>query len=124
MRLLRFGIVAAALAFGAAAVSPRAAQQACVSGPALTPEQKARRSQLIGLARDVNNQQLRAMNASSSYQPLASLPLTRPVPEGIEIKLAAEPTTYAFSIVDTTDACRSGVFSNETGLIYTGQALQ
>jgi hypothetical protein len=46
------------------------------------------------------------------------------VPEGFEIKMSTDANGYSFSIVDATDACRSGVFSNEAGLIYTGQVLQ
>lgn len=46
------------------------------------------------------------------------------VPEGAEVKVAADRKGYGFAIVDTTDRCRSGVFSNQEGIIYTGQALQ
>jgi hypothetical protein len=44
--------------------------------------------------------------------------------QGIELKATVRPKSYSFSIIDTTDRCRSGVFSNQDGIIYTGQALQ
>lgn len=121
MRWIRTGLLIAGLAAGMAAVAPQAHEQGCLHGQDRAPEQKARRSQAIGLARDINNQQLEAMRTSRTYQALDRLTLTRPV---AEVKLAADSKGYAFSVVDTTDACRSGVFSNEAGLIYTGQALQ
>ena len=124
MRWILAGSVVAALAVGIAAGTPQAAQKSCLHGPEMTPAQKARRSQLIGLARDIHNQQLQAMQKANSYIPMTGLTLTRQVPEGVEIKLAADAKGYSFSIVDKTDECRSGVFSNEAGLIYTGQALQ
>ena len=124
MRWIQTGVLVAALAAGLAVVAPQASEQGCLHGQDRTPEQKARRSQAIGLARDINNQQLKAMQTSRTYQSLDNLTLTRPVPDGFEVKLAADSKGYAFSVVDTTDTCRSGVFSNEAGLIYTGQALQ
>ena len=124
MAWIRAGVVIAALAVGLAAGTPQAAQKGCLLGPDPTPEQKARRSQLIGLARDIHNQQLQAKQKGKSYRPMTGLTLTRPVPEGIEIRLAADAEGYGFSIVDTTDECRSGVFSNDQGLIYTGQVIQ
>ena len=124
MRVVLSLFVVMAFCLGASSVAPRAAQQGCLNDSETTPEQKARRSVLIGLARDINNQQRQSMQTSGSYQPFGGLKMTRPVPDGIEIKLAAEGKTYAFSIVDKTDACRAGVFSNDAGLIYTGQALQ
>lgn len=115
MALIRAGVVVVALATGVAAGTPHAAQKGCLLGPDPTPEQRARRSQLIGLARDIHNQQLQAKQKVNSYKPMTGLTLTRPVPEGVEIKLAADAEGYGFSIVDKTDECRSGVFSNDQG---------
>ena len=122
MRWIKVGLVAAGLAVAAAAVSPQAAPQGCLNGPDATPEQKARRSQLIGVARAINNQQSAAMRKSKAYSAADTLTLT--VPEGVDVKVTADPKGYSFSVVDTADKCRSGVFSNQEGIIYTGQALQ
>ena len=122
MRWIQVGILALGLGIAVTAASPRAAQGGC--GSEITPEQKTRRSALIGLARDIINAQLQVMQKGKSYQPIAGLTLTRPAPEGVDVKLAAEAKTYSFSIVDKTGPCRFGVFSNEEGLIYLGQPLQ
>src|SRR5688500_7632815 len=124
MRWVHVGFVCAVMTVGIALGRPFAAQRACLHGSDITPEQKARRSQVIGLARDINNQQVEAMKKSKRYSALTGLALTRPVPEGLEITLAADAEGYSFSIVDRTDHCRSGVFSNQAGSIYTGQALR
>jgi hypothetical protein len=121
MRWIKVGLVAAGLAVAAAAVSPQAGVQGCLHGPDATPEQKARRTQLVGLARAINNQQSAAMRTSKAY---SADGLTLTVPEGIDVKVTADAKGYSFSIIDTTDRCRSGVFSNQEGIIYTGQALQ
>ena len=123
MRWIRIGLVAAGLTVAVVAASPRAPQQGCLNGTDATPEQKARRSQLIGLARAIHNQQVAAMQKSKSYSAASGLTLTN-VPEGVTVKVSADSQGYSIFIVDTTDRCRSGVFSNEAGLIYTGQALQ
>ena len=117
-------LVVVGLASGMATASSYATPKGCLHGPEMTAEQRARRSALVGLARDINNQQVKATKQSKSYSALEGLTLTGPVPDGVQIKLAADAKGYSFSIVDETDECRSGVFSNESGLIYTGQALQ
>ena len=124
MRWIQASLAVTVLAAVGAAGTPQAAQSACWTGAELTSEQKARRSQLIGLARDISNQQLSAMQKGKSYRPMSGLTLSRPVPDGVEIKLAADAEGYSFSIVDKTDECRSGVFSNDAGLIYTGQVIR
>ena len=120
MRWIQAGIGVAVLAMAISVGT--AAQKPCLFGGDATPEQKVRRSQLVGLAREVNNQQVR--HKASGYLTMDGLTLTQPVPEGVEIKMAADAKGYSFSIVDTTDGCRAGVFSNQAGIIYTGQALQ
>ena len=106
----------------AASASLAAVQPGCLHGPDPTPEQKARRSQLISMARSINDQQNAARQQSQEYT--QNIRILGTIPEGVELKLAVGSKSYGFSIVDTTDRCRSGVFSNQDGLIYTGQALQ
>ena len=124
MRWIQATLGVTVLVAVAAAGTPQAAQSACWAGTELGPEQKARRSQLIGLARDISNQQLSAMQKGKHYSPMSGLTLTRPIPDGVDIKLTADAEGYSFSIIDKTDECRSGVFSNDAGLIYTGQVIR
>lgn len=122
MRWIQAALGVAVLAMAMSVGMSQAAQKPCLFKADATPDQKARRTQLVGLARDVNNQQVR--KEASGYVTMDGLTLTQPIPEGVEVKMAADAKGYSFSIVDTTDACRSGVFSNQAGIIYTGQALQ
>ena len=125
MRWIQVGILALGLGIAVSAAAPRAAQAGCESVSEITPEQKTRRSALIGLARDIINAQHQSMQKGQAYQPFASLTLNRPAPDGVIVKLAAEARTFSFSIVDKTGPCQSfGVFSNEDGLIYLGKPLQ
>ena len=125
MRWIQVGILALGLGIAVTAASPRAAQEGCESAAEIASEQKTRRSALIGLARDIINAQHQSMQKGQGYQPFASLTLNRPAPDGVNVKLTAEPRTFSFSIVDKTGPCqRFGVFSNEDGLIYLGRPLQ
>jgi hypothetical protein len=59
----------------------------------------------------------------SGYRPLSQLGLAA-APDGYQVQLTTDGTTYSFSIKDTTDACRGVVFSDQEGVIYTGVPLQ
>lgn len=48
----------------------------------------------------------------------------KPTLEGFKVRLAAGAKGYACSVVDQTDPCQLGEFSNEAGLIYKGEPLQ
>jgi hypothetical protein len=71
----------------------------------------------------VNTLQARAMAASKSYQSADQLQLSAP-PDGFELRLAATPTTYAFSVRDNTDPCRFVYFSDQQGVIFHGEAIR
>ena len=124
MRLIRAGVLVVALALGIGSIAPHAAQKGCASNSDMTPEQKARRAELVAVARDINTQQASAAQTTKQYRAWGPLTLRHPVPAGVEVKMSVDANGYSFSVVDTTDQCRAGVFSNEVGIIYTGQALQ
>jgi hypothetical protein len=42
----------------------------------------------------------------------------------MELRHAATPDSYVFGIKNTTDPSRFAYFSDESGLIYTGQPVQ
>ena len=125
MRWISSAVAVAGLAVVMAGTAPNAAQDACLHGPDGTPEQADRRKQAVGFAREVNNQQSAARRSpSKAYAPLDQLKLSRSAPEGFELKLTTDGKAYAFSLVDTTDPCRFGLFSNEVGVIFKGEALR
>ena len=61
-------------------------------------------------------------NAPKPYRPLAALNI--PVAPGWEARLATDGNTCAFSVKDTTDPCGFTLFSDDIGVIYTGEALR
>ncbi len=93
---------------------------ACLHGANENPEQLARRREAIAFTRHVNTIQATA----KPPVPQAELPLTLSIPQGFELHLVSDAKAYSFSVIDTTDPCRFGFFSNEAGLIYQGQALR
>jgi hypothetical protein len=124
MRWMYAGLAVCMLAAGIGAVAPAAAQDTCVHGENETPAQAARRQQAVRLSRQINTAQAQGFrSAARSYRPLEQLPGVT-IPEGFEVKLAADANGYAFSVIDQTDPCKFGYFSNEAGLIYTGQPLR
>jgi hypothetical protein len=109
--------------------TPVAAQQAaaakCLHGDNEVPEQRARRLAALALARDVNTMQaMTAQKSKGLYQPLANLALNRPVPEGFRLQVSTDGASYAFSAKDTTDPCLFAFFSDQTGIILHGRAIQ
>ena len=102
----------------------RAQEPACLHDGNDVPEQLARRRAAIGFARQVNTLQVNLFAKTGAYVPLAKLPLSTPAPDGWKVILSADPASYSFSIVDTTDPCKFGLFSNHEGLIYRGEAMR
>jgi hypothetical protein len=125
-RIYAMGAAAAAAAVlvGFTADAPVMAQQKACLHTSGDPVQAARLKQALSLTRHVNTQQSGAFSAAKTYLPLGQLTLTQPVPEGFVLKLAADTEGYAFSVIDQTDPCRLGFFSNQDGLIFRGQPLQ
>jgi hypothetical protein len=125
--LCLLGVVAA---FGAGStVATRssvaiATRQACLHAPDATAEQVARRTQLLGFTRHVNTLQAQVFGTAKTFVAFAQLPLKLAAPAGIDVKHSTDGSSYSFSIVDETDPCRSGFFSNDDGVIYEGQVIQ
>jgi hypothetical protein len=120
-------VVAYASTPNRAAGAPPAAQQAaraCLHGDDEVPEQRERRLQALAAARDVNTAQAAAGARTGVFQPLLNLPLTRAVPPGFRLQLSNDGVTYAFSVKDTTDPCLFAYFSDQTGIILVGRAIQ
>ena len=45
-------------------------------------------------------------------------------PAGFDVHFVIDGATYAFSVKDILDPCAFAYFSDEAGVIYTGQPLQ
>lgn len=91
----------------------------CLHGPNESTEQRDRRVAAVMTARRINTAEV---NGPKPYRPLAALNI--PVASGWQAHLATDGNTYAFSVKDTTDPCGFTLFSDDTGVIYVGDALR
>jgi hypothetical protein len=101
-----------------------AAQPACLHGAGETADQAARRQAALGFTRHVNTMQAQGSSSSRTYAPLAQLGLRQPVPDGFAVKISTDGSSYSFSVIDETDGCRFGYFSNDSGIIYRGEVIR
>jgi hypothetical protein len=126
MRHLSLSILAATIA-AAALVSlrqPAAAQgPLCLHGADETPDQRARRVQAVRFVRHVNTLQAQHARAGG-YQAAEGLAFTETLPSGFALRQSSDGKTYAFSVIDATDPCRFGFFSNDGGVIHQGEVIR
>jgi hypothetical protein len=115
-------------AFGSSVgtIQVRAAQQSpmCLHGDDESAEQLARRQRALGFTRHINTIEATAASSTSSYQPADRLTITESLPSGFELRLSAAGRAYAFSVVDASDPCRFGYFSDDRGIIYRGEVIR
>lgn len=98
--------------------------QPCLHGDNETPTELQRRRNAVAFIRAVNTAQARAHAGLGVYQPLSALPNLPSVPDGFTAALAANDDVYAAAVKDTSDPCGYALFSDQTGLIYSGRPLQ
>lgn len=115
-------VIAAASAIGISDVN--AQQRACLHDASESPDQAARRQRALGFTRHINTLQASAFPAAKAYQPAERLTLEQSLPAGFVLRLSAAGESYAFSVVDTTDPCRFGYFSDDRGVIYRGEVIR
>jgi len=82
-----------------------------------------RRSAAIRYAREINTMEAAAFGQLRSYQSLEQLPARR-LPNDYVVQHTTDGTAYLFSIKDNTDPCHGALFSDQTGVIYTGVPIQ
>jgi hypothetical protein len=126
MRSLFAVILTTVVAISAATAlhQPMAAQApACLHGADATPDQRARRAQALRFVRHVNT--LQAQNTrTGGYQPAERLGFSETLPQGFALRLSTDGGSYAFSVIDASDPCRFGFFSDDSGLIHHGEVLR
>jgi hypothetical protein len=95
-------------------------------GPSCSSDQRldsqGRHRELIVRARNINNRMMQQRQLSDHFPTAQELGLTNA--NGFETTVQSDATAYMFFIRDTTDPCRSAVFSDENGLIYDAKATQ
>jgi hypothetical protein len=133
-----------AMACLALTVSTPAFAQQCLHGPDETPQQKARRAQAVGAARNINNMQANQPAARGGkylrHEDLATSPFAQKqtgdafkalnltpgeaILPGWELKLDVGDDSYWFMIKDTTDPCGFAYISNKAGVIYSSEPIR
>jgi hypothetical protein len=101
-----------------------AQQPSCLHGPSESDAQRARKRAALSVARQINTFENAAFQSTGMYRPLQQLSGLNNTPEAFEIHAAIEPSAYAFVVKDTIDPCGFAYFSDESGLIYTGESLR
>jgi hypothetical protein len=114
-------IVAAALLVSMAGSSsgqivPRAV--ACLHDGSENAANRTLREQALLVARAINTAEGQAVQRSGRFQTLATLSDIPAVPDGFTLRLYADADGYVFSLKDTRDLCRFGIFSDQSGTVY------
>ena len=116
-------VAALALAVGVGSIATAQQQPACLHGQDETPAQRDRRQQALRTARQINTYEVNGRGQAGRFQPLTAFP-NIVTPPGFAVHFATDGTTYAFSVKDTLDPCAFAYFSDETGVIYTGEPIR
>jgi hypothetical protein len=102
-----------------------AQQPTCLHGEDERVEQLARRRQALGFARHIGSQEATAAATNGgAYQPPERLSITQTLPSRFQFRLSTSGRSYAYSVIDTSDPCRFGYFSDENGVIFRGEAIR
>jgi len=120
-------VVATALILAAALWSARtvtAQQPSCLHGQDESPAQRDRRQQALRITRQINTLENATLNQVRQYQPVTALLNLSAPPQGFSVHFVTDGATYVFAVRDTLDPCSFAYFSDEAGLIYTGQPIQ
>ena len=127
MRVFHVAVVVLAFAtlVGASRLSQPVLAQApaCLHGPGESADQQVRRRQALATARQINSAEAAVKAQTGSYQPLERMSRVITA-QGFVAHLAVDANGYAFSIKDSTDPCGFAYFSDQEGIIYTGEAVR
>jgi hypothetical protein len=118
MRLMTLGVLVALVAALPMSL-PASAQRSlrCLHDGSETPPNRQRRLNAIELARAINQAERRSPRPRM-YRPLEDLQNLPGTPEGFQLQLHTDGTSYLFALKDTMDRCRYSIFSDEDGDIY------
>ena len=106
----------------------------CLHTSEESAEQAIRREQVLTAIRAINTAQMRQRRDTGTFLETAAL-LKHPdvlrlvdgrnaqVAPGWQLRLVTSADAYLLVIKDTLDPCGFAYFSDDTGLIYTGQAI-
>jgi hypothetical protein len=133
--------------FGTAARTQQ--QESCLHGANETPQESQRRVMALFAVRIINTAELMQHSKSGKYVSLAELGNSpamerftkmqgawsetykmmtfapdKDIVPGFEARLTTDGKSYSIIVIDITDPCNYSFFSDEKGVIYTGQPLR
>ena len=82
------------------------------------PSDRTRREQALSLAKAVHEAQGTNAERVRLYVAAPQLRNLPPTPKGFEFRLYTDGRGYVFSLKDSLDPCRYGIFSDEGGVLY------
>ena len=97
---------------------PVGAVAACKHDQLSSTADRERRERAIRLAKAIHLAQASAVRITKRYQPLEALANLPEQPEDFELRLYVGDKGYVFSLKDTRDPCRFGIFSDQSGFLY------
>jgi hypothetical protein len=111
-----------ALLLGTAGLSSQ--DDRCLHGASETADQAVRRRMALDFARQVNSAEAALRTQERRFGSYADLPDLPEAPQGFQAPLVSNGTMYMFAVKDTTDPCYFVLFSDQSGVIYTGTAIR
>jgi hypothetical protein len=91
---------------------------ACLHDDRERPSDRARREQALSLAKAIHEAQGTAAERARLYVALHELRGLPSTPKGFDLRLHTDGRGYIFSLKDSLDPCRYGIFSDEAGIVY------
>ena len=90
----------------------------CLHDERERPSDRARREQALSLAKAIHEAQGTTAERARLYVALPQLRGLPPTPKGFDLRLHTDGHGYIFSLKDSLDPCRYGIFSDEGGIVY------
>ena len=90
------------------------------------PERQAdrlRREQAVALMKAINVAQGQALQQTRNFTPLSGLSGLPGTPDGFRLRMYVNDAGYVASLKDDRDPCYFGIFSDESGFVYTNSPL-
>ena len=95
-----------------------AALPACRHNEVSSTSDRERREQAIVFAKAIHLAQASSVRITGRYQRLEDLVNLPERPRDFDVRLYVDARGYMFSLKDTRDPCRYGIFSDQSGFLY------
>jgi hypothetical protein len=94
-------------------------QVSCLHGRPERPADVARREQAGALLKALNQAEGQSLERSRRFAPLSELAALPRTPDGFRLRLYLSDAGYVASLKDGRDPCYFGLFSDESGFVYS-----